>query len=149
MIYDSFKDIKDDEFYRLTGIKRGIFLKMIEILKIAEQKQKARGGRKNKLSLEDRLLMTLEYWRLYNPYVFLAHKYGINKSNCVRNIFWIENVLAKHENFHIPGKKELMKSNPETQMLVIDATESSVERIKKNRKSVILARKSNAQLNHK
>lgn len=149
MIYDSFKDIKGDEFYCLTGVEHEIFLKMIEILNLAEKNKKIRGGRKNKLSMEDRLLMTLEYWRLYNPFVFLANKYGINKSNCVRNVLWIENVLAKHEEFHIPGKKELIKSNPETQMLVIDATENSVERFKKNRKTLILARKNNAQLSRK
>lgn len=99
--------------------------------------------------MEDRLLMTLEYWKLYSPYIFIAHKYGINKSNCIRNIFWIENVLAKHKEFHIPGKKELMKCNLETQMLVIDATETPIERIKKNRKILILERKNNAQSSRK
>lgn len=37
VIYDSFKNKKDDEFYHLTGIKREIFLKMIEILNLAKK----------------------------------------------------------------------------------------------------------------
>lgn len=42
-----------------------------------------------------------------------------------------------------------MKCNLETQMLVIDATETPIERIKKNRKILILERKNNAQSSRK
>ncbi|WP_342254799.1 hypothetical protein [Spiroplasma endosymbiont of Zeiraphera isertana] len=43
------KKYKDDqEFYSLVGIKPQTFYKILEILKIAESKQKYYGGRKNK-----------------------------------------------------------------------------------------------------
>ncbi|WP_416375212.1 hypothetical protein [Spiroplasma poulsonii] len=37
--------------------------KMLDILKVAEIEKFKKGGKNNKLSLENRLLMTLLYWR--------------------------------------------------------------------------------------
>ncbi|MBD0391987.1 hypothetical protein IC220_06090 [Wolbachia endosymbiont of Pentalonia nigronervosa] len=48
--------LEDEEFRRLTGVKRSIFGRMTEILIEEEVKKKARGGKPNKLSMEDRLL---------------------------------------------------------------------------------------------
>ena len=61
MKYDQIKELPEEQFRRLTGVKRKTFEKMLEILREANQKKKARGGRKNKLSIENQLLMTLEY----------------------------------------------------------------------------------------
>jgi hypothetical protein len=58
-IFNKYKN--EEEFYSIVGIKMSTFEKMDDILKIAEIKQKANGGRKNKLAIEDRLLMALEY----------------------------------------------------------------------------------------
>jgi hypothetical protein len=60
MKYNMIKQYKDEEFRRLTGVKRPTFNKMISILRQAEEKKKASGGKPNKLSMEDRLLMSLE-----------------------------------------------------------------------------------------
>jgi hypothetical protein len=60
MKYEKIKAYKDEEFRRLSGVKKSTFKKMIEILKAAEQKKKARGGKPNILSIEERLLMALE-----------------------------------------------------------------------------------------
>lgn len=48
--------LEDEEFRRLTGVKRSTFGRMTEILIEEEAKKKARGGKPNKLSMEDRLL---------------------------------------------------------------------------------------------
>ncbi len=66
-----FKDISYKEFYRWTGVKNKTFEKIVKIFKEAENQQKYYGGRKNKLLIEDRLLMTLEYWREYRTYFIL------------------------------------------------------------------------------
>ncbi len=63
MRYENLKEFKDEDFRRLTGIKRATFEKMVEILKEAEKKKKNIGGKPNKLIIEDRLLMALEYIR--------------------------------------------------------------------------------------
>ena len=57
--YDKLKDIKDDQFRRLTGVKRQTFNRMLEILQEAFQRKMALGGRKPKLSVADMLLLAL------------------------------------------------------------------------------------------
>ncbi|WP_342253674.1 transposase family protein [Spiroplasma endosymbiont of Zeiraphera isertana] len=128
------KKYKDDqEFYSLVGIKPQTFYKMFEILKIAESKQKYYGGRKNKIVIEERLLMTLEYWKDYSSYRVIAKRYNISHTSCIRNIFWIENILIKSGIFNLPGKKDLTKNKgTNNNFLAIDATETPIERIKKN-----------------
>jgi len=90
MRYKALKEFKDEEFRRLTGIKQSTFEKMVDILKGAEVKKKASGGKPNSLEMEDRLLMALEYIREYRTYFHVASSYGISESSCYRNIRWIE-----------------------------------------------------------
>jgi hypothetical protein len=61
MKYPQIKELDEEKFRRLTGVKRSTFEKMITILTNADIKKKAQGGRKNKLCIEDQLLMALEY----------------------------------------------------------------------------------------
>lgn len=60
MKYEQIQGLEEDKFRRLTGVKRTTFDKMINILNDADIKKKAKGGRKNKLCIEDQLLMALE-----------------------------------------------------------------------------------------
>ncbi|WP_342272785.1 transposase family protein [Spiroplasma endosymbiont of Acasis viretata] len=128
------KKYKDEqEFYSLVGIKLQTFQKMVEILKKAEVIKKAVGGKPNKLSIENRLLMTLEYWKEYSSYRVIAKRYNISHTSCIRNIFWIENTLIKSGIFNLSGKKDLIKNKGiNNTLLAIDATETPIERIKKN-----------------
>ncbi|WP_343033062.1 transposase family protein [Wolbachia endosymbiont of Atemnus politus] len=80
------------------------------------------------LCVEDRLLMTLEYIREYRTYFHIGQSYCVSESNCYKIVKW---VLVKHSDFALPGKKELLKSNVEYEVLVIDGTETPVERPKK------------------
>ena len=126
-----------DGFRRLTGIKRTTFELMIGILKEAEGVRKMLGGKPNKLSLENRLLMTLEYLREYRTYFHISRSYGISESGCYRNIRWVEDVLIKDGRFSLPGKKELLKTDVEYEVVLIDATETPIERPKKNKNTFI------------
>ncbi|KAG6559645.1 hypothetical protein RHABOEDO_000277 [Candidatus Rhabdochlamydia oedothoracis] len=49
MKYDCLKDFKNEEFRRLTGVKRATFEKMVDILKEAESFKKRFGGRSHKI----------------------------------------------------------------------------------------------------
>jgi hypothetical protein len=102
MRYDCLKEFKDEEFRRLTGVKRSTFEKMVDILKEAESSKKLLGGRPNRLSIEDQLLMALEYIREYRTYFHVGASYQISESACYRNIRWIEDVLIKHPDFALP-----------------------------------------------
>jgi hypothetical protein len=86
MKYEGIKGLTDGEFRRLTGIKKELFEKIIVILKEKEGLKKARGGKPNKLSMEERLLMCLEYLREYRTYFHIGKSYGISESACQRNI---------------------------------------------------------------
>ncbi|MDR0318912.1 MAG: IS5/IS1182 family transposase, partial [Nitrososphaerota archaeon] len=65
MKFENIKSYRDEEFRRITGVKRTTFEKMLEILSTALVKRLALGGPKPKLSLEDMLLACLEYIREY------------------------------------------------------------------------------------
>lgn len=141
MRYESLKEFKDEDFRRLTGIKRSTFEKMVEILKEAEKKKKNIGGKPNKLIVEERLLMALEYIREYRTYFHVAASYQISESACYRNIRWIEDVLIKHSDFALPGRKALLKSDVEYDVILIDVTETPIERPKKNKSAITQERK--------
>ena len=110
MKYDQVQELTDEKFYRLTGVKRFTFNRMVEILKRADEQKKAKGGRKNKLSIENQLLMALEYLREYRTYFHIGNNYGISESAAYKAIKWIEDTLIKHPDFALPGKKELLKA---------------------------------------
>jgi len=118
-------------FRRLTGVKKETFKKMIEIVEKAHRIKKARGGRKNKLSVEEMILMTLEYLREYRTYFHIGESRGISESYAYKIIKWVEDVLIKDGTFALPGRKALQKSDVEYEVVLIDAAETPTERPKK------------------
>ena len=142
MKFENLQKLSDKQFRRITGVKRKTFDKMIEIVRKADKKKKAKGGRPNNLTIENRILMTLEYLREYRTYLHIGASYGLSESNAFANIRWIENVLIKSKEFSLPGKKALLKSDNEFEVILIDATETPIERPKKNNDFSIRAKKS-------
>jgi hypothetical protein len=133
MKYETLKNFGEEEFRRLTGVKHDTFRKMISILTEAELHKKAVGGKPNHLPMEDRLLMTLEYLREYRTYFHIAASYGLSESSCYRNIKWIEDTLVKHPIFALAGRKALLKSDMNYELILVDASESPIERPKKDK----------------
>lgn len=86
MKYEQAKSLSDEHFRRLTGVKRGTFDKMINILEEADKKKKMKGGRKNKLSIENQLFMALEYIREYRTYFHVSQSYGISQSHVIKEL---------------------------------------------------------------
>jgi Helix-turn-helix of DDE superfamily endonuclease len=130
--YDRIKDLSDAEFKRLTGVKRTTFTLMVEDLMEAEIANHAFGGRPSKLSVEDRLLMALEYLREYRTYFHVAKNYGVSEANAFKICRWVEDTLIRDKRFALPGRKELLKSDAEYEVVLVDASESPVERPKKD-----------------
>jgi transposase len=133
MKYEQIKGLEAEKFRRLTGVKRSTFDKMIGMLQEAEVKKKAKGGRKSKLILEDRLLMALEYIREYRTYFHVSQSYGVSESTAYDTIKWIEDTLIKQPDFALPGKKALLKRDRDYEVILIDATETPIERPKKKK----------------
>jgi hypothetical protein len=129
--YEQLKELSEKQFRRLTGIQRGTFEKMVFVLLEAQQKRYRKAGRKSGLSLEDKLLMGLEYLREYRTYFHLGRSYGLSESACYRACRWVEDILIKSGEFSLRGKKELLKSDMKYENILIDASESPIERPKK------------------
>lgn len=141
MSYDQVKVLEDEKFRRLTGVKLPTFSKMVDILKQADIHKKSQGGRKNKLSIEDQLLMTLEYLREYRTYFHIGQSYGISESSAYKAVKWVEDTLIKHPDFALPGGKALLQNDMEYEVILIDATESPIERPKKSKSTIIQERR--------
>ena len=145
MKHENMIKLGEEQFRRISGVRRSTFEKMIEILDTAEKVRRAKGGPKPRLTLEDSLLATLEYLREYRTYAHIAVGYGVSESQIFRIIKWVEDTLIKDGTFSLPGRKALLKSDMEFEIVLIDATETPVERPKRGRKTGIPGRKNGTQ----
>jgi hypothetical protein len=80
--------------------------------------------------------MTLEYWREYRTFFHIAQAYGISETTCNDRIRSIEDILIRSKHFQLPSKKETIYSNNEIEVIIVDATETPIERPKKRPKKV-------------
>lgn len=142
--YEKALELKDNEFKMLMGITKETAEEMVTILKEAYAEKHKRRGRKAKLPIEIMLTMALEYWRQYPTMFELSFEYDVAKSTVHDIIVWVEDVLVKSGKFSLPGKKALL-SNDEIEIVLVDVTESPIERPKKNKKNGILEKRKNTQ----
>lgn len=133
MKFETVKGLDDEKFRRLTGVKRPTFDKMVGILRESIANRKINSGRKKKLSVENSLLMTLEYIREYRTYFHVSQSYCVSESSTYKTVRWVEDTLIKHPDFALPGRKALLKSDIECDVVLVDATETPIERPKKSK----------------
>jgi len=108
---------------------------MLEILHQAFDELHKQGGKPlTKLQVEDKLLLTLQYWREYRTMEHLAYEYGVAKSAVHSAMVWVENTLVRDGTFRLPGKNCLIAGENKPQTILIDVTESPIERPKKTAK---------------
>jgi Helix-turn-helix of DDE superfamily endonuclease len=130
--FEKLSSLKPAQFKRLTGVRRETFGVMVTILRKAEKAKRRRGGVASKLSVEDRLLMALEYLREYRTYFHVAQNYGVSEGYAFKVCRWVEDALIHDKRFALPGRKALLKSDMEYEVILVDASESPVERPKKD-----------------
>jgi len=102
-----------------------------------------------KLSVEDQLLLVLEYWREYRTQFHIATSWGVSESAVCRLIQKVETLLMKSGKFRLPGKKQLYQNADTWSVLAIDVTESPIRTPKKNSVPSIVARKSDTRSKRK
>lgn len=141
MEFEKLVDVSNREFKRLVGIKYKTFKRMVKIITEAEKIKKAKGGRPSDLSVENRILMTLEYWREYRTYFHIGVTYGYSESAAFQCIRWIENTLIKSNEFKLPGKKTLLQKKPKFKAVLMDVAESPIERPKKGQRKYYSGKK--------
>jgi transposase len=83
------RGLRCEKFRRLTGVSRELFDRMVEIMKEAESLRRRRGGQPHKLSMENILLMTLEYLREYRTYFHISKSYNVSESTAYKCIKWV------------------------------------------------------------
>lgn len=137
-------------FRQLTGITPVVFDQLLTDLtpryEQAETKRKSRpgrqrqpgAGRKHALSLGDRLLMLLIYYRTYTTHAFLGFLFGVDDSAISRNINPLQPLLAGI--FRIPERR--VKLDPEdVRELFFDATERPTRRPQKGQQEFYSGKK--------
>ena len=135
--------LKDADFKQVIGVAKGTFAAMLAILREAYAARHKRRGRHAKLSLEDRLFMSLKYWRQYVTQKELAFEFGVGEATAHATIVWVEDALARSGKFRLPGRKALLGGgDSDIEVVAVDVTESPIERPKKNSGPGIPAKRS-------
>jgi len=130
--------LKDSEYQQIFGVRKPTFEAMLKILEEEFARNHKQGGRPPKLSVLDRLVITLSYYREYRTMAHISFDYGVSKSRISDAVRWVEDTLIKSGTFSLPAKRELSKPDTEIEIVIIDATEQETERPKKNKNNLTL-----------
>jgi hypothetical protein len=136
---------KEHTFKRMFGVEIKTFKEMKKILEKEYLKMHKKGGSPPKMSVEDKLYATLKYLREYRTMEHISGDYGVSKSTICESIQWVENTLKKNGIFKLPGKKVLSEVSETIDYIVIDVTESPINRPKKTKNHIIQAKRSGIQ----
>ncbi|WP_269452763.1 IS5 family transposase [Phormidesmis priestleyi] len=120
-------------FKRRFGIHQATLNQMIKALK-PQRRPLPKPGAKPKLELEDRVLVALEYWREYRTYFHIGSSWGISESSVCRIVHWVEEQLLRSGRFRLPGKKHLVQGFGRPTVVVLDVTETPIERPKQRQR---------------
>ena len=132
------------QFQQIFGVKRGTFYQMYKTLRREYRKLHVKGGKNPTLSVLDKLIITLQYWREYRTYRHMAFDYGVSKSTIGKTVVWVEDTLIKSGLFALPSKR-IWQKDTDLEIVLIDVTEQPIERPKRGRKSGIPASESSIQ----
>jgi hypothetical protein len=99
------------------------------------------GGKPPKLTPEDKLYVTLKYLREYRTMDSIAAEYGVCKGTVCLAIQWVEDTLVKDGTFALPEKRVLKRKSASIEYIVVDVTESPINRPKKKQKDYYTGKK--------
>jgi hypothetical protein len=128
-------DAKEVLFKRLYGVKPDTFHKMLSILQKEFDALHKNGDKPPKLTPEDKLYISLKYLREYRTMYRIAAEYGVCKGTVCLAIQWVEDTLVKDGTCALPGKKALKRTSESIQYIVVDVTESPINRPKEGQKA--------------
>ena len=132
--------LKVEDHRKYFGVKKKTFDVVLQILEKDYHRKHKMGGRPPKLSVLDKLMIMLQYYREYRVMDNIAFDYGISKSTISDAIKWVEEVLVKGGSFRLPPKRKLLE-DLSLEAVLVDATECEIERPQKNSADIIPARK--------
>ena len=141
MSYKNIKHLSPEKFKRHCGIKADTFRLICEFVGDELNRTRKKSGRPPLLCIEDQVLLTFEYWREYRTQFHIANSWNLSEPTVCRIIRKIEDILKRCSDFRLPGKKVLQENDNLFEIIVVDATETVIERPKKNSAGIIRARK--------
>lgn len=128
------------DYRKIFGVTKTVFDQMYEILEETFREDHRRGGRPLKLSVLDKLVIMLCYYREYRTMESLAFEYCVSKSTIYESIRWAEEAIMKSGKFALPSKKALI-DDLDIEVVLVDVTECEIERPQKNKKVTTRGRK--------
>lgn len=140
MSYREIAFLSEGEFKRLCGVSRKTFSAMVEVVRPALDRRGRKGGQA-KLSVEDQLLVALEYWREYRSQFHIGVSWGLHETTVGRIIRKVEDLLVKCGKFRLPSQRQLYQPGWEGMVMMVDVGEIEIERPKKNRNATTAANK--------
>lgn len=146
-MYTKIANLNDIQFRRKTGVKRTTFITMVALVTQVEHDRKKLSGRPQKLSYEDQVLLCLEYLREYRTYFSIASIYGISEANAYKICRKIEDILIQSNTFRLPNRKEVYE-HLDIDVVIVDASESLIERPQKNKGNTTQERKRSIHSKH-
>ena len=141
-------NLPENRYKELLGVDKPTFDKMQSILLDAYEELHKQGGKPPILTVLDKLVITLGYWREYRVYRNIAFDYGVSKSAIGKSIIWVEDTLIKDGTFSLPSKREMQRKDNVVCVAIVDVAEQEIERPQKNNANGTLARKSGTQQKH-
>lgn len=140
MNYTIAQTLSTAHFKRRFGVTRITFKRLVNALKPL-WRPTARPGAKPKLELEDRVLVCLEYWREYRTYFHIGSSWGVSESTVCRIVHWVEDHLIGSGQFRLAGKKQLVRGFAQPDVVVVDVTETPIERPKRRQRAFYSGKK--------
>jgi len=135
--------IKDEKaFARICGLKRALFedLYVHVAERMEERKQEhpmRKRGRKTEMSLEDKLLLMLIYYREYHTCLSISKTFGISEAYASKLIHRMGRLVA--EALPLGGKGTI--HHADIKAVLIDASEQTIERPQRKQRAYYSGKK--------
>ncbi len=101
-----YQNLSDEQFKRRFGVYKQTYRKMESVKSVeADSNSPSKRGLKPKLSIEEQVLVTLEYWREYRTYFHIGTSWELSESTIGRIVNKTEKMLLQSGNFRLKGKK--------------------------------------------
>ncbi len=137
-------------FKRATGVYKEIFLELVDIVDSYKRSNRKHpnSGSKAILDTPDTILLMLMYYREYRTPFHVGICYGLSESRTYELIRETKSIIMNDKRYHLTGKKQLLRTDSGIEVAIVDVSECSIERPKKNKEATIQARKSDTPTRH-
>jgi len=140
MNLETAQSLSAPQFKRRFGVQPETFKQMVKALQTQQPKHPS-PGRPSALSVEAEILVTLEYWREYRTYFHISTDWGISEATVCRIVHRVEHRLLESGRFRLPGKKQRVRGFAPPEVVVMDVTETPIERPKRRQRQFYSGKK--------